>query len=99
MTGLAKASLVVAKRKMEEDGSSAKFLEFKTNILVKLNGLYSACKNGITLTEKTLDYMIDENSRQRLNRAIELSLPPIVREAVKKLKESHDNVQFFLQAA
>ena len=99
--GLSKAALVIAKRKAERGGKKAeqRFRELKKEVLSRLNDLYGVIRKDITLTEKTLDRMIDHKSVHRLNRAIELAIPPITRMPVNMLKDLHEAIQMSVRSA
>jgi hypothetical protein len=94
--GLSKAALVIANDKGEFD-------EFISDgrLLTKLNELYEAMprKQNEPLTKETLANMISSTPMTRLNVAISLALPPITRNAVRMLRELHENIQLALMAA
>lgn len=97
--GLAKASLVIAKKRDEERGKSEELPELAGKLLPRLQKLYDIFGKSITLSEETLSNMVNSSSTTRLNLAISLALPPIVRMAVDKLKDLHEKVHLVLQAA
>ncbi|MFH1664635.1 MAG: hypothetical protein ABIA77_00605 [Candidatus Omnitrophota bacterium] len=101
--GLVEAAIVIARRKDAErnDGAETEFMKliFGKNIIGKMYDLYKVFRGDTDITEDTLRYMTHPASRVRLNRAIELALPPIIRMAVGSLKEYHGYIQSFLQAA
>ena len=99
--GLSKAALVIAKRKADrgEKGAEQRLRELKKEVLSRLNDLYGAIRKDVTLTEKTLDRMIDHRSVHRLNRAIELAIPPITRVPVNMLKDLHEAIQMAVRSA
>jgi hypothetical protein len=99
--GLAKAALVFARKRLlrREKGASDEFRILKDKILVKLNELYGILRihdGAGPVTVKVLEYMIDEVSTHRLNRAIDLYLPAIDRVSVDMLKELHGFSREFL---
>jgi len=99
--GLAKSALVLAKRRDEEKGQDSTELPLlKKTILAKLQSLYDVFFDGeVMITDKTLDRMIDDSPEVRLNLAISLALPPLVRIASKYIQNCHNEIQLLLQAA
>ena len=51
------------------------------------------------ITKETVLNMIDDNLIVRKNLAITLALPPIIRAAIRFLKDYHDKIHLLLQAA
>jgi hypothetical protein len=71
-------------------------------VLVKLKALYSVLRKDETsesISGELIEYMIDPSPIQRLNRAIDLYLPPIVRIPIDMMSEAHDNIQNLLTYA
>ncbi|HNX90295.1 MAG TPA: AAA family ATPase [Candidatus Omnitrophota bacterium] len=100
--GLINASLVIAEKRDESRGDSEykEFSELKKNVLSALQGLYNAfLGDNIVLTEKTLDNMVSEFSSVRLNLAISLALPPLVKIAAKYLEDCHREIRLLLLSA
>ncbi|MFH1877333.1 MAG: HEAT repeat domain-containing protein [Candidatus Omnitrophota bacterium] len=96
--GMAKARLVIARRGMEhnkERGAKEEFEKLKDNLLKKIAALYRVVREGVTISEQTIEYMLDNNPAQRMNRAIELFLPPITRLSTESLKELYKNCDIF----
>ena len=94
---LTKASLVIAHKKDELDEVLR-----EERLLTRLNELYSEIpfENDVILTKDTITkYMISSSAATRINLAISLALPPMTRDAIKKLQELHDAFQMTLLAA
>ncbi|MFH1665870.1 MAG: hypothetical protein ABIA77_06980 [Candidatus Omnitrophota bacterium] len=99
--GLSKAALVLARDRVREGipGAEEDFEDLKENILIKLNDLYKAIRKGVQITEYVLMKMIDHDElAHRLERAIDLYLPPITRMPVKKLQHLHESIRQALQS-
>jgi hypothetical protein len=94
--GLSKAALVIAKRKDEEKGTE-ELPKLIGEIFAKLKPIYNAFKKDIS--ERTLRNMIYPDSATKLDLAISLALPPIVRMPVGELQTYHLRIHEFLQAA
>ncbi|MDP8298788.1 MAG: GNAT family N-acetyltransferase, partial [Candidatus Tantalella remota] len=99
--GLAKASMVLAKRRdfREKDESDNELPVLQEKILKSMQGIYSLFRDDVDLTMDDLDDMIDSSQAVRMNLAISLFLPPVVRMVVEKLHDLHDGIQLLLQAA
>ncbi len=98
--GLSKAALVIAKRKDKETGRDEELPKLRKYMQQKLDEIYKvAFGEEVRITEKTLDGMIHHASAVRLNLAISLALPPIVRMPVDRLEEFHEHIQRALRAA
>ena len=75
------------------------FKDMKEELAKKLTKLYGSIDSPVKeITEKTIDLMIHKDARQRLYRAIDLSLPPIARFSVERITEIHNAVNRVLQA-
>jgi hypothetical protein len=63
-----------------------------------MNELYKLIRPDVEITMDTLRYMVSKNARTRLNRAIELFIPPVIKwsESVVELQEK---VNLYLGAA
>jgi hypothetical protein len=105
--GLMKAGLVIAKRKDEETGDDAEkeLPKIKKRIMSKINGLYSSVfGKDMGISEETVDNMLytggeDGGSGVRLNLAIDLALPPILRDISEKIRYFHEKVNDLLKFA
>ncbi|MCK4852330.1 MAG: hypothetical protein KAS86_04370 [Candidatus Omnitrophica bacterium] len=98
--GLAKACLVVARRRDHEKSGQEKELPLlKSKLVERLQNLYGVFREDVIFTGETLDNMIHVSSTVRLNLAISLALPPITRMYFDRLRDLHDNIQLALQAA
>ena len=98
--GLAKAALVLAKRRDENTNSKNKkeLPKLRKELCNRLQSLYSVFRKDVKLTENTLDNMIYPDSAVRMNLAIRLSLPPIVRLPLKQIQKFHESIQLLLQS-
>ncbi|MFH1304789.1 MAG: hypothetical protein ABIH74_00085 [Candidatus Omnitrophota bacterium] len=104
MIGLSKASMAIAARRdmRRGDGSDEEFRKLmnETNLLPRLQKLYDILFDGKRpITIDTLKNMVYPDPATRMNLAISLALPKIVRMPVRKLQELHDGIQRFLHAA
>ncbi|MEA3490219.1 MAG: hypothetical protein U9R44_07805 [Candidatus Omnitrophota bacterium] len=98
--GLAKASLVVARRRDDEkSGEEKEFPLLKRKLVEKLQKLYGVFREDVIFTAETLDNMVHPSSKVRLNLAISLALPPVTRMYFDRLRDLHDNIQLALQVA
>jgi hypothetical protein len=100
--GLAKASLAIAKRKADDkenkDQAEDKknFDELKKRMVRELNKLYQTISGkDIKITKTTLLNMISPNPVQRLGRALDLVIPPLVRDAGRYLAELQEIVHLY----
>lgn len=101
LVGYSKYALVAAKRSLntKNGADTMKYEAVKKEVTAALNALYKRVRSGVSLSTDTLEHMIDEHSIHRLNRAIELYLPPIARMLVAELKALHEAEQLLLQFA
>ncbi len=99
--GLCKAALVIAQRRDAESGKKEELPKLKEEILEKLKGLYKLFirKEGFTINEGTLSFMISPCSETRIDLAIAHALPPIIRMPINALTEEIKTASLFLQAA
>lgn len=99
--GISKAVLAISKRRAErkEKGAAEEYSLLRKELLVKLNNLFSVIRDDVLITEDTLTYMVDQNSLHRINRALDLVLPPAAKRVVSEILRLHDLHQLHLQAA
>ncbi|MBF0216973.1 MAG: cobalamin-dependent protein [Candidatus Omnitrophica bacterium] len=96
--GLAKAALAIAAGENEGPGLGFEYLATEGNILKKMNELYKLIRPEVEITMDTLRYMVSKNVRTRLNRAIELFIPPVIKWS-GSVVEVREKVNLYLQAA
>ena len=106
---LAKASLVIAKRRDEGKKKNQKkeLPKLRKEVLKKMQEVYDIVfdnarrkrVNRIILTEKTLNSMISPKPNVRIKLAIKLALPPVGRMAIDTLSELHKLIQLPLISA
>ena len=66
----------------------------------KINNIFTRCSAGKEkLTSEDIDMVVEGTAKARLLFAIEFALPPIVKKAIDKLQQYHEQVQILLQAA
>jgi len=102
MLGLSKAHLAIARENTlsGDENAPEEYALLKKDILLRLNNLYDIVRPEVQLDEETLEYMIDADPVQRLNRAIDTYLPAVTRIPVdENMDKFHENIHILLKAA
>ncbi|MBD3296422.1 MAG: hypothetical protein GF392_03555 [Candidatus Omnitrophica bacterium] len=106
---VAKAGLVLAKKRdaAADAADEKEFPRLKKKVIGQLRDLFKALpftdplgnNMEVKINDRTLDYMVHEDVLLRVNMAISLALPKIIRLPVEKLRELHEGIQLALKAA
>jgi hypothetical protein len=95
--GLAKAYLAMLVKSKDD-----KYSHFRDRVGRKIDLLYADLRKDVEkgdIDAGVIDAMVSNKPVTRLNISISLSIPKILRKALKILKKEHDIVQLFLQSA
>jgi hypothetical protein len=93
--GLVQAYLVLAREKEDDEG----FRHLRDRLREKVEDIYCGIRKDIKdgdIDALLLDRMISPAASARLNLALKLSIPKILRKSISEIRKFHDTLQLFL---